>query len=225
MRWILILCFNVMTLAFAGALWGELRELSWQRAPYPAVWLGTLAFVGFAQLPWPFVRENLEHFRVKIHEEIHEKMSLLFLRTIKGFYAHPQGGELHFSGRENFVILLAPYCLPIYALLILLIRPLILPEYYPPVYFLLGFAWMLHLSTFFQQMGGHQSDITRYGRLFSYSFILWLNLLDRAHSGQPARRLVGEWVLSPGRLVILVLVPLFWWERLNQGATLTQMAP
>ncbi|MEO1410746.1 MAG: hypothetical protein AAFW73_12750, partial [Bacteroidota bacterium] len=77
--------------------------------------------------------------------------------------------------------------------LILLIRPLILPEYYPPVYFLLGFAWMFHLSTFFQQMGGHQSDITRYGRLFSYSFILWLNLLV---TGLILANLRGGWSAS-----------------------------
>ncbi len=187
------LLFNIFALSFAWALLEELQLVALGHLSYGPVLLGMLAFWVLAQLPWRFIRENLEHFRVKIHEEIHEKMSLLFFRKIKGFYAHPHGGELHFTGRENFIILLAPYCLPIYTLLVLLIRPIILPEYYPAVYFLLGFTWMFHLSTFFQQLGSHQSDITRYGLFFSYSFILWLNLLM---TGLILSNIRGGWTAS-----------------------------
>jgi len=93
-----------------------------------------------------------------------------------------KGGRV-VTDRSNVVISLAPYVVPLYALLIgvgfflanLLWRPLG-GESLWLLYGLLGFAWTFHLTFTLWMMRHRQPDLEENGRLFSIVFVLQMNL-------------------------------------------------
>lgn len=115
------------------------------------------------------------------HELTHAVWTWLFGGKVKKFKASSQGGHVVVS-KSNFVIALAPYFFPIYAVLLMivfLIGHLIWDwnRWSPWFHLLLGAAYAFHATLTFHVLKTRQSDITSQGYLFSAVIIFLGNIL------------------------------------------------
>jgi hypothetical protein len=111
------------------------------------------------------------------HELTHAVWAWLFGGKVKRFKATAKGGHVVVT-RNNFLIALAPYFFPIYAVAVLLI---FLAGHWMwdwhryAVWFhlLLGAAYAFHVTLTWHVLQSHQSDIIDQGYLFS-AVIVWI---------------------------------------------------
>jgi len=115
------------------------------------------------------------------HELTHAIWTWLMGGKVKRFKATSQGGSVVVT-KNNFLIALAPYFFPLYALL--LVGAFALGQWLwhwslHPVWFhlLLGAAYAFHLTLNWHVLKGRQSDITDQGYLFSAVVIFLGNIL------------------------------------------------
>ncbi len=115
------------------------------------------------------------------HEAVHAVTSMLLGGKIISFFVSRKQGSVS-TTKDNFIISLAPYCVPFYAVVILLC-------YYgvsivvnvepcrPTAIFLLGAALSHHflLTVHYIKIG--QRDITEHGILFSFTIIVLVNII------------------------------------------------
>ncbi len=135
-----------------------------------ACWL-----VVFALLPRPM------WIYVVGHELTHVVWAWLFGGKLKKFKATSQGGEVVIT-KSNFLVALAPYFFPLYAVLVVLlflIGHLIWgwARWAPVFHLLLGAAYAFHLTLTWEILQTRQSDITGQGYLFSGVIIFLGNML------------------------------------------------
>ena len=135
-----------------------------------ACWL-----VVFALLPKPM------WIYVVGHELTHVVWSWLFGGKLKKFKATSQGGEVVIT-KSNFLVALAPYFFPLYAVLVVLLflaGHLIWgwSRWTPGFHLLLGAAYAFHLTLTWEILQTRQSDITGQGYLFSGVVIFLGNAL------------------------------------------------
>ena len=111
------------------------------------------------------------------HELTHALWAWLFGGRVKKFKATSQGGHVVVT-KTNFLITLAPYFFPLYAILVVLVfvvgqwfwnwQP-----YRPFFHLLLGAAYAFHLTLTVYILRTEQTDITSQGAFFS-AIIIWL---------------------------------------------------
>jgi hypothetical protein len=148
----------------ARALWLVLR------AGYGAdtVWIPLLAgaacwIIIFLILPKPM------WIYVLGHELTHALWTWLFGGTVKKMKVTSKGGHVVIS-KTNFLIALAPYFFPLYAVIVICVFAL--GRFFlgwPLVWFhlLVGAAYAFHVTLTFYTLKTRQSDITSQGHLFS----------------------------------------------------------
>lgn len=183
----------------AWALWRVLRESG--RAD--TTWVGTLAgaacwWVIYLLLPKPM------WVYVVGHELTHAVWTWLMGGQVKKFKASSKGGHVVVT-KSNFLIALAPYFFPFYALLLVLVfitGRLVCGWQGQPVWFLLllGAAYAFHVTLTWHVLKNSQSDITEHGYLFS-AVIIFL--------GNASLLLIGIPLLTSS---ISVLAALQWWS-------------
>ncbi len=140
--------------------------------------LGLIAYVSFMGITNAFFDQNLKFFRTFTHELTHTIFTILSLKRVRAFQATShQGGEIHVVGGGNMLILLSPYCIPIFTIGLLLLRPLFQIQFAPYLEFAIGISYFFHLHTNWLQTGRRQTDITKYPLLTSYSFIWFFHFL------------------------------------------------
>ncbi len=133
---------------------------------------------------------------VLAHELTHALFGLLHGARIRTLRIREDCGSVTLS-KTHAATLLAPYCVPLYALalsipVILLYRAGAPEALRVGAMALLGLAWGLHLGYTLNSLLQYQSDLERCGYLFSYTIILYANLL------LPALVLLATGALSPG---------------------------
>jgi len=150
----------------ARALWLVLR------AGYGAdtVWIPLLAGAAcwcmvFFLLPKPM------WIYVFGHELTHALWTWLFGGRVKRMKVTSGGGHVVIS-KTNFVIALAPYFFPLYAMIVIFIFAIghliwDWKSYLTCFHLLVGAAYAFHLTLMFHVLQTRQSDITSQGRLFS----------------------------------------------------------
>jgi hypothetical protein len=166
-KWIKLIIAVLLLPVCAGearALWLVLR------AGYGAdtVWIPLLAgaacwIVIFLILPKPM------WIYVLGHELTHALWTWLFGGTVKKMKVTSSGGHVVIS-KTNFLIALAPYFFPLYAVIV--IGVFVLGRFFwgwPLVWFhlLVGAAYAFHLTLTLHALQTRQSDITSQGYLFS----------------------------------------------------------
>lgn len=166
------------------------------------VWVATLAGAGcwitiFLLLPKPM------WIYVVGHEFTHVLWTWLLGGRVKKFKATSKGGHVVVT-KNNFVIALAPYFFPIYAVLVVVVflAGELLWNWQPYMvwfHLLLGAAYAFHVTLTWHILKNRQSDITDQGYLFS-AVIIFL--------GNIAVLVVGIPLLT-GR--VNVLTALRWW--------------
>lgn len=125
------------------------------------------------------------------HELTHALWGWALGARVGRFRVSARGGSVELS-KSNFLITLAPYFFPLYAILVLVGYGLLslwfdLRAYEPVAFGLLGLTWAFHLTFTLTTLRQHQPDIRIHGRLFSYGFIYLLNLLG-----------IGLWIVGIG---------------------------
>src|SRR6266508_381746 len=111
------------------------------------------------------------------HELTHALWAWLFGGRVKKFKATSQGGHVVIT-RCNFCITLAPYFVPLYVAVVVLIFTLGhclwgWARYLAWFHLLVGAAYAFHVTLTGHTLRTRQSDITQEGRLFSL-VIIWL---------------------------------------------------
>jgi hypothetical protein len=113
------------------------------------------------------------------HELTHALASMAMGGNVLSFNVSQRGGSVSLS-KSNFFVALAPYCIPIYTLIVFLIY-FVLTFFYPAdkmqtVFLILaGFSLAFHGSLTLYAIQQEQPDIQKTGTFFSLVFILLLN--------------------------------------------------
>ncbi len=137
------------------------------------------------------------------HELTHALWTWACGGRVKKFKASAKGGHVVIT-KSNFLIALAPYFFPLYAVLVILvfvIGNLIgrWESYAPWFHFLLGAAYAFHVTLTWHILQTQQSDITEQGYLFS-AVVIWI--------GNVLVLLIGIPLLTAR---VSVLNALAWW--------------
>jgi hypothetical protein len=137
------------------------------------------------------------------HELTHALWTWLFGGSVKGMMVSSEGGHVIVS-KHNFLIVLAPYFFPLYAILVVLGYLLgnLFWDWQPyrvGFHLALGAAYAFHLSLTWHVLQTQQSDITSQGWLFSGVIIFlgnltWLLLGVPLITGKPGlTQALGWW--------------------------------
>lgn len=110
------------------------------------------------------------------HELTHLVAGLLFMQKPSKFKVGRHTGETELTG-SNWFISLAPYFLPLWAMVPLLLLPLMNPAGTLAALATLGFLYGLHLYSTFHEFGFYQTDVTAHGKIFSLCCVLAMNAL------------------------------------------------
>lgn len=143
--------------------------------PISYLWLavGVVAFLLFNRL---LIKGKDDFIRTFSHETNHAVASLLMFKKVHSFHAGTDSGVVYHTagGRlSTVVIALAPYCLPLFSYALLLVRAVMLPQYFWIADILIGVTIGFYISVFRQQTGSHQVDIQQFNmRLFPYWYIV-----------------------------------------------------
>jgi len=165
-------------LATAQALWLVLTRASGADRFWPPFLAGVACWVViFLLLPKPM------WIYVLGHESTHAVWTWLFGGKVKRFKAAASGGHV-VTTKSNFLITLAPYFFPFYAVLVVLIFSIgdLLGHwrqhgYSPWFHLLLGAAYAFHVTLTCEILKTQQTDITSQGYIFSAVVIFLGNAL------------------------------------------------
>ncbi len=139
------------------------------------------------------------------HEFTHALWTWLLGGKVKNLKASSKGGHVVIT-RNNFLIALAPYFFPLYAVIVVLVFTVgnLFSDWQPyAVWFhlLLGAAYAFHVTLTWHVLKSHQTDITEHGYVFSFVIILL---------GNAAVLLVGIPLLT-GKVEVSASLR-WWWE-------------
>ena len=127
-----------------------------------------------------------DFFHTFTHELAHILASIMCGGAPKIFHVTSDNGGLVASTRSNFFVVLAPYILPLWSLAALAVfRALICLKAaqvsLPYASFFIGFFMMHHILSLFYSMRPVQSDLKKYGYVFSYGFGMFANCMIITH--------------------------------------------
>ena len=195
-------------------LWRVVRQTGHAETVWVALVAGAASWLSiFLLLPKPM--------RVYVfgHEFTHVLWTWLFGGRVKQFRVTAKGGHVVVT-KDNFLIALAPYFFPVYAVLV--VATFVIghwfwgwARYVPWFHLLLGAAYAFHVTLTWHILQARQTDITSQGYLFSATVIflgtiivLLVGIPLLTSSISPLRAL-GWWMQESAEL----------WTRLYQFAT------
>jgi len=179
-KW-LKMCVGILLLpaclATAQALWRVLLHSGAAQRLWPPLLAGAACWVTvFLLLPKPM------WVYVLGHESTHAVWTWIFGGQVKRFKASSSGGHV-VATRNNFLITLAPYFFPFYAVIVVAV--FVIGDlfwhwrlsYRPVFHLLLGAAYAFHVTLTWEILKNRQTDITSQGRLFSAVIIFLGNAM------------------------------------------------
>jgi hypothetical protein len=194
-------CFGAVSALWRVLHWSGRAETFWVAfAGGGACW-----WIVFLLLPKPM------RLYVFGHEFTHALWTWLFLGRVKRFKASARGGHVVVT-KTNFLIVLAPYFFPLYALGVVLLFAaghLVFgwTRYLEWFHLLLGAAYAFHITLTWHILQTRQSDITSQGYFFS-GVIIFLGNIGVLLLGLP-------WLTAR----VGLLTALGWWLQ-DSGAVL-----
>jgi hypothetical protein len=174
-KWFKLLCGGLLL----PVAWGMTRALvrvvgmSWRA---DAVWVALVAGAGcWLTVLWLLPKPT--RLYVLEHEWTHALWAWLCGAQVKRIRARASGGQVTLS-RSNFLIALAPYFFPLYAVLVMAAFAIgnLIWDWRPHVawfHLLLGAAYAFHLTFTVEALSAGQSDLAGQGYFFS-AVIIWL---------------------------------------------------
>jgi len=112
------------------------------------------------------------------HEAVHAATAWVFGGKIKSFKVSEEGGSVA-TDKSNFVIDLAPYFVPVYAIIIVVVYFVVSMSYRihsGTFIFLIGLTLAFHLISTIEILKIRQPDIVKSGYLFSIVLVYTVNL-------------------------------------------------
>lgn len=148
-----------------GILWGNEGDYLW-------VFVGGTLYYFIRKL----LKENSRFLETFSHEVTHAFVAICCRKKVYSFHVEASGsGMICTSGNNVYTLLpiaLSPYCMPLFAFLLLLIRCFMKENILVPYDVITGMALCFHFYCFKTQIGNHQTDINQYPLVLSYSFII-----------------------------------------------------
>jgi hypothetical protein len=136
-----------------------------------------LCGAGLAVVLYPWLRMS-KFFRTFEHELTHLVAAKACFARMESLQVHSSGnGEVRYSRESNFIIALAPYFLPLFAIGFAALSPLLHPKIAAFALAPAGFLLSHHLLAAFEEAFAGQPDISESGRIFSIAFIGVFGLL------------------------------------------------
>lgn len=151
------------------------------------------------------------------HEAVHAGVAWLFGGKIKSFKVSEDGGSVG-TDKSNFVIELAPYFIPIYAIIITVVYFVIASSYAingTLFVFLIGFALAFHVVSTIEIMKIRQPDIMKSGYFFSIVIVYIINILvislifSLVFPGFSIKKFCIDLVLSSKQIYVSIVWQLF----------------
>ncbi len=145
----------------------------------PAAWAFVIGYIFWLFLYFTAPRPVRTY--VLAHELTHALWGLFRGAEIHRMKVSKNGGSVTLS-KTDFLITLAPYFFPLYAVLVVVIYYLLsifwnMDKYYLYWLGLVGFTWGFHFTFTISSLLQRQSDIQQYGHLFSYVIIYLFNII------------------------------------------------
>ncbi len=116
------------------------------------------------------------------HELTHALWALLMGARVSGLRVRKSGGQVKTS-KTNWLVALAPYFFPFYAMLFLAVFFVVhwfwpLERWFPVLFFLVGLGWSFHVTfTLATLLAVDQPDVQSQGWLFSMVVIFSMNIV------------------------------------------------
>lgn len=212
-KWTKLIAAILLLPVCAGAL-SALGKVLRASGDADTIWVAALAGVGcwlviYLLLPKPML------LYVFGHELTHALSTWLMGGKVKKFKASSKGGHV-VTTKNNFVVSLAPYFCPLYAILVVLafVTGHLIWNWRPFVvwfHLLLGAAYAFHVTLTGHILRQRQSDLSEHGYLFSAAVIFLGNMVVL---------LVGVPLLTAR---VGVLTALGWWLG-SSGEVLQRLA-
>ena len=112
------------------------------------------------------------------HEFTHNLWAFLTFNKPRGFHVYKNGeGSFEYMGKGNFIITLSPYFFPTLAFIFLPFGSLLKDEVMLYFFIVLGVLVGYHIASTVKETHLQQSDIKKYGYLFSFTVIVLGNIL------------------------------------------------
>ena len=146
-----------------------------------SLYLWTTIGMGFYVIIHKFAKKNLELMQCFSHEMAHLILGLMFFRKIHSFQVGIEEGVVWTSGKSSIGIVpmtLVPYCLPWMTFLLLMIRSLLLVDFFWIFDIFIGITLAFHIVTMKIQTRTDQPDIYRYPLWFSYLYIWCARIMN-----------------------------------------------
>lgn len=156
---------------------------------------------------------NYEWMKTFSHELTHTIVALFCFREITSFKAEQREGVIWSRGGDwsAAFVSLAPYCLPIFTYIMLFLwslvasRSLVSTSSLWAIDIIVGITIAFHFFCFKEQTGDYQTDIKKFPRFFSYTYIWFFRILNiliillcympNKQTGQPLKLWGAFWYL------------------------------
>ena len=163
--------WTLSDLAWAAAAGGSWSQ-SWFIAFGAGVAAWLIVFFFISRTMWLYVLG---------HEFTHALCAMIAGGKVSSFQVSAKGGHV-VTDRVNWWITLAPYFIPLYAIIWMALWLSVnfwypLTAYQPILYFGLGIAWCFHLTFTASMFHTGQTDLTSQGFVFSAVIIVLINLI------------------------------------------------
>lgn len=160
-------------LGYTAVLYLAATSGAWLLSPF------TIGFGVFLLLYAILFRGRITFIEVFEHEMSHLLVGKLFFRDVQELLVNADtGGHVAFrQGINNFVILLAPYTIPLLTIPLLIARLLLPPPIAQVLDFLIGFTLAFHFVGLFKEFRFRQTDLKRSGYAFSISAVLLVSAI------------------------------------------------
>jgi hypothetical protein len=163
--------WTISDLARAAATAGSWRE-TWVLAFAAGLLAWLIVFFFISRTMWLYVLG---------HEFTHALCAMIAGGKVSSFQVSAKGGHV-VTDRVNWWITLAPYFIPLYAIIWMALWLSVnfwypLTAYQPILYFGLGIAWCFHLTFTISMFHTGQTDLTSQGFVFSAVVIVLINLI------------------------------------------------
>lgn len=178
-RWLIGLALLPMCWGFVRTLVDSLVTAAGGGGGFSAEAVALLGGMAAFALSWATLSHPVRAY-VLGHELTHALWGLLFGARPSDVKVSESGGSVKLT-KSNFVITLAPYFFPFYTFVVIIValityaflRPL---PFLPFWMFLIGFTWAFHVLFTLETLTQRQPDVKLYGRIFSWTVILLVNV-------------------------------------------------
>ena len=165
--------FGILLIFFGLALFKIIVQTISHIKLYQYVGIGVAVYIILYFVLGKKIISGLDTF---VHELAHAIVATMLFRKVQSFWATARdGGEIRYSGNSSFIITLAPYCFPFITLFFILIKQFIENDYIWIFDILIGLTFAFHYHSYYFQARLYQTDLKKFGYVFSYIYIFTVN--------------------------------------------------